>query len=105
MAVAATTLLAGCGSGAGDSREGSSEYTLISESTVSLPLDSATSQEAYMLEHTADGRLMFYSRKTNSLCIYDLDSGKLIDKIEYYSQGPNAINSVEGFHYSAPDSV
>ena len=105
MAVAATTLLAGCGSGAGDSREGSSEYTLISESTVSLPLDSATSQEAYMLEHTADGRLMFYSRKTNSLCIYDLDSAKLIDKIEYYSQGPNAINSVEGCQYGAPDSV
>ena len=103
-AVAVATILAGCGK-ATDSRAGSGEYTLVPSGTVSLPLDSATTQEAFMLEHTPDGRLAFYSRMTNSLCVYDLDSAALVRKIEYDRQGPDAINSVEGFHYGAPDSV
>lgn len=106
LAIKLTALLglSACG-GSKDKNIDRGLYTFDEEKTLSLPLDSATSQETSYIQLINDSTLSFFNSPTYDICLYDLNKKKLIDKIKIYREGPNAVNGITAYCIQSPDSI
>lgn len=82
-----------------------SAETMVVQEDLVLPLDSMTSQQTPYMQLVNDSLLAFFNMPTYEICIYNIRSKNLHQKIKIYQEGPNAVNGCESFYYQNPDSI
>lgn len=90
-------------------RIGKQLYTMQELSHKTFALDDSTTQVIpYMQAYEKEGksRLSIYNEPTNNICIFDVNSGKGIAKIQLQTEGPNAVGKdVRGYFLVDEDSA
>ena len=102
--------LAGCHDRpASTGRMGESLYTMQEMPHKLFSLDDSTTQVLSYIQTYEDGgrqRLALFNEPFADICIFDVETGKEIDKIHLHKEGPHAIgNDVMGFYIHTRDSI
>lgn len=69
-----------------------------------IPLDSTITQQTGYFQQLDDTTIIFLNRPTYELCTVNLSNNK-INKTKIFTEGPNAVNSIDAFCYVGPDSI
>lgn len=70
-----------------------------------MSLDSMTTQETGYIQYLNDGRIAFYNLPAHNICVFDVEKGEEVEKIQLYKEGPNSVRGIQGLYYDSADSI
>lgn len=86
-------------------RLGTGEYSLVQEQDKFVLLDSMTSQETNYMQVINDKMIAIYNLPAHTICVFDLEKGVEVGKVQLHKDGPNSVRGIQGFYYHSSDSI
>lgn len=97
--------LSSCKNFGDNSRIGTEMFTMELGKEKSLMLDSMTTQETNYLQCLDGNRIALYNQPAHTICVFNIEGGDEIEKIQLHKEGPNSVRGIQGFYYDSSDSI
>lgn len=106
LSLSLVATLGSCQSKTNSNQTESYQYSLEKGDDLVFSLDSEVSQQTNLIQFIDEAdKLVFYNQPLHNICIYDAESGNIVQKINLLKEGPNAINEVTATYRKNVDST